>query len=80
MANRIEDIHTGSSFDDFLIEEGLHEEVESAAIKRDLGQGLHYLQEDHPDMIGREIAVWLKTLQEGRATAQCPPGDDPDFS
>jgi antitoxin HicB len=34
MANQIEDIHSGSSFDDFLIEEGLHEEVESAAIKR----------------------------------------------
>ncbi len=34
MANRIEDVHSGSSFDDFLIEEGLHEEVESAAIKR----------------------------------------------
>ena len=34
MANHIEDVHSGSSFDDFLIEEGLHEEVESAAIKR----------------------------------------------
>lgn len=34
MANQVEDIHSGSSFDDFLIEEGLHEEVESAAIKR----------------------------------------------
>jgi haloalkane dehalogenase len=28
----------------------------------DLGQGLHYLQEDHPDTIGQEIAAWLKTL------------------
>jgi antitoxin HicB len=34
MENSIEDVHSGSSFDDFLIEEGLHEEVESAAIKR----------------------------------------------
>ncbi len=34
MDNQIEDVHSGSSFDDFLIEEGLHEEVESAAIKR----------------------------------------------
>ena len=34
MANQIEDVHSGSSFDDFLIEEGLQEEVESAAIKR----------------------------------------------
>lgn len=29
----------------------------------DLGQGLHYLQEDHPDAIGEQIATWLKTLQ-----------------
>jgi haloalkane dehalogenase len=28
----------------------------------DLGQGLHYLQEDHPETIGQEIAAWLKTL------------------
>jgi haloalkane dehalogenase len=28
----------------------------------DLGQGLHYLQEDHPDTIGQEIAAWLGTL------------------
>lgn len=34
MANRIEEVHSGSSFDNFLIEEGLHEEVESVAIKR----------------------------------------------
>jgi hypothetical protein len=34
MTNRIGDVHSGSSFDEFLIEEGLHEEVESAAIKR----------------------------------------------
>jgi haloalkane dehalogenase len=25
----------------------------------DLGEGLHYLQEDHPDTIGKEIAIWL---------------------
>jgi len=34
MTNQIEDVHSGSSFDEFLIEEGLHEEVESAAIRR----------------------------------------------
>jgi haloalkane dehalogenase len=28
----------------------------------DLGQGLHYLQEDHPERIGQEIAAWLPTL------------------
>jgi haloalkane dehalogenase len=28
----------------------------------DLGSGLHYLQEDHPDAIGREIAAWLATI------------------
>jgi haloalkane dehalogenase len=27
-----------------------------------LGQGLHYLQEDHPGRIGQEIAAWLPTL------------------
>jgi haloalkane dehalogenase len=28
----------------------------------DLGAGAHYLQEDHPDAIGRELAAWLPTL------------------
>jgi haloalkane dehalogenase len=28
----------------------------------DLGQGLHYLQEDHPERIGQEIAAWLPKL------------------
>ena len=27
-----------------------------------LGAGLHYLQEDHPDVIGRAIADWSTTL------------------
>jgi haloalkane dehalogenase len=27
-----------------------------------LGRGAHYVQEDHPDAIGREIAAWLTTL------------------
>ena len=34
MANGAVDIHSGSSFDDFLEEEGYRDEVESAAIKR----------------------------------------------
>src|ERR1700722_18133008 len=34
MANRAADVHSGSSFDDFLEEEGYRDEVESAAIKR----------------------------------------------
>jgi antitoxin HicB len=34
MARQIKDVHSGSSLDSFLIEEGLHEEVESVAIKR----------------------------------------------
>lgn len=25
----------------------------------DVGPGLHYLQEDHPELIGRELAAWL---------------------
>ena len=34
MANENVKVHTGSSFDEFLEEEGIREEVESAAIKR----------------------------------------------
>lgn len=29
----------------------------------DIGPGLHYLQEDNPDLIGRSIAEWLPALQ-----------------
>jgi haloalkane dehalogenase len=28
----------------------------------DLGKGLHYLQEDHPHLIGEEIATWYRAL------------------
>ncbi|MCB0208711.1 MAG: haloalkane dehalogenase [Anaerolineae bacterium] len=28
----------------------------------DLGQGIHYLQEDHPDQIGTVLAEWYQTL------------------
>jgi len=28
----------------------------------DLGRGLHFLQEDHPEFIGRSIGSWLRTL------------------
>jgi len=28
----------------------------------DLGSGLHFLQEDHPHAIGRELARWLETI------------------
>ena len=28
----------------------------------DLGQGIHFLQEDHPHRIGEEIAKWYKGL------------------
>ena len=34
MANKNVKVHSGSSFDEFLEEEGIREEVESAAIKR----------------------------------------------
>ena len=27
-----------------------------------LGRGVHYVQEDHPDPIGGEIAAWLSAL------------------
>ncbi len=29
----------------------------------DVGPGLHYLQEDHPDLIGRSIAEWLSNRE-----------------
>jgi len=28
----------------------------------DVGQGIHYLQEDHPDLIGSELARWYRTI------------------
>ncbi len=28
----------------------------------DVGQGIHFLQEDHPDLIGSELARWYRTL------------------
>ena len=28
----------------------------------DLGAGIHYVQEDHPDTIGREVARWAANL------------------
>jgi len=34
MVNEVRDVHSGSSFEDFLEAEGIREEVESAAIKR----------------------------------------------
>jgi haloalkane dehalogenase len=32
-----------------------------------LGAGAHYLQEDHPDTIGRHVAAWINDIE----TAQC---------
>jgi hypothetical protein len=29
----------------------------------DLGQGIHYLQEDHPKAIGKALANWIKEQQ-----------------
>ena len=29
----------------------------------DIGPGLHYLQEDNPDLIGSRIAAWLARTQ-----------------
>ena len=29
-----------------------------------IGQGIHYVQEDNPLVIGREIAVWLPTIKK----------------
>ncbi len=27
-----------------------------------VGEGLHYIQEDHPHEIGNEISIWLKAI------------------
>jgi haloalkane dehalogenase len=35
----------------------------------DLGAGAHYLQEDHPDTIGREVATWIARVESGATNA-----------
>ena len=30
-----------------------------------LGPGAHYLQEDHPETIGRTVAAWIAGIEEG---------------
>lgn len=60
MANQIENVHSGSSFDDFLVEEGLHEEVESAAIKRVLAWQFEQEME-RQNKTKRAMAKELKT-------------------
>ena len=34
-----------------------------------LGAGRHYLQEDHPEAIGRSVAEWIGRIEAARATA-----------
>jgi haloalkane dehalogenase len=49
---------------------GIINEKEVAQIKQDfknlqdvyLGKGKHYLQEDHPDKIGKEVVDWYRSL------------------
>jgi haloalkane dehalogenase len=41
---------------------GFYSEHLKACRVVDLGHGLHFLQEDHPDTIGMEIAAWLPRL------------------
>jgi haloalkane dehalogenase len=31
----------------------------------ELGQGRHYLQEDHPEAIGRSVARWISEIEAG---------------
>lgn len=60
MTNAAIEVHSGSSFDDFLEEEGLREEVESAAIKRVLAW--QFEQEmARQQKTKRAMAVALKT-------------------
>nr|6Y9E_A Chain A, Ancestral haloalkane dehalogenase AncHLD2 [synthetic construct]6Y9E_B Chain B, Ancestral haloalkane dehalogenase AncHLD2 [synthetic construct]6Y9E_C Chain C, Ancestral haloalkane dehalogenase AncHLD2 [synthetic construct]6Y9E_D Chain D, Ancestral haloalkane dehalogenase AncHLD2 [synthetic construct]6Y9E_E Chain E, Ancestral haloalkane dehalogenase AncHLD2 [synthetic construct]6Y9E_F Chain F, Ancestral haloalkane dehalogenase AncHLD2 [synthetic construct] len=35
-----------------------------------LGAGLHYLQEDHPEAIGRTVAGWIAEIEAASATAK----------
>ena len=54
------EVHSGSSFDDFLEEEGIREEVESAAIKRVLAwQFEQEMERQHKTK--RAMAAELKT-------------------
>ncbi|MEL6547487.1 MAG: haloalkane dehalogenase, partial [Myxococcota bacterium] len=39
------------------------ENIENLSVV-DLGEGIHFLQEDHPDQIGMGIADWLATLED----------------
>lgn len=60
MRRKHEDIHSGSSFDDFLEEEGMHDEVVSAAAKRVIAWQLE--QEMARQQITKQaMAVELKT-------------------
>lgn len=60
MTNRISEVHSGSSFDDFLEEEGIREEVETAAIKRVLAwQFEREMERQHKTKLG--MARDLKT-------------------
>src|SRR5262249_22604527 len=37
-----------------------------------LGAGIHYLQEDHPDAIGRAVAAWIAEIEDGRHANSAP--------
>ncbi len=60
MAKQLDDVHSGSSFDSFLVEEGLQEEVESAAIKRVLAWQFEQEME-RQNKTKRAMAKELKT-------------------
>lgn len=40
-----------------------------------LGPGAHYLQEDHPEMIGKTIAAWLGEMRAGGPLGGTAPGE-----
>ena len=60
MANGVADVHSGSSLDDFLEEEGILDEVESAAIKRVLAWQLEQ-EMTRQRKTKRAMAAELKT-------------------
>jgi haloalkane dehalogenase len=39
----------------------------------DLGQGLHFVQEDHPHTIGREIAAWYHAIDAATPATRAVP-------
>jgi hypothetical protein len=66
--NRREAVCDGSSFDSFLDEEGIREEVEATAIKRVVAWQLHRAMRDQL----KTKQVMAKLLRTGKPKRGCP--------